>query len=176
MAISKASQNMAINCDPLSDIMVLEIPCKQTILVRYILAYLKTEYLVLTGIKWADFVSWSTITQIESYPLNVLAKLIMKSIQMSFHFHTGIDSGWKAPPSLRCLAFILQQVSPSATNRALSCFKPFHQNLFSHPDTSCSFRDEKGTVTHVLHSKFASTSLDLALCRSRKWCWAHGRD
>ena len=46
--------------------------------------------MVFTGKKWADFVRRSTITQIESYPFDVLGSPTMKLILISSHFHDGI--------------------------------------------------------------------------------------
>jgi hypothetical protein len=40
------------------------------------------------------------MTQIESYPLDILGKLVMKSIDISFHFQASIDSGWTVPTGL----------------------------------------------------------------------------
>jgi hypothetical protein len=66
----------------------------------------------------------------ESYPSEVFSKPIMKSIVISSHFQVGIGNGWRVLASLRCSAFTLQQTSHSATNLAISYFRPFHQNLF----------------------------------------------
>jgi hypothetical protein len=79
--------------------------------------------------KWAVFVSLSTITQIESFFLAVRGKPIMKSILMSSHFHMGIDNGWSTPDDFKWLAFILWQVSHSATYLAISTFILDHQKL-----------------------------------------------
>jgi len=43
--------------------------------------------MVFTGRKWTDFVRWSTITQIESYPFEVLGRPTIKFILISSHFH-----------------------------------------------------------------------------------------
>ena len=66
----------------------------------------------------------------ESYPLDAFGRPVMKSIVISSHFQAGIGNGWRVPASLRCSAFTLQQTSHLATNLAISCFRPFHQNLF----------------------------------------------
>ena len=63
--------------------------------------------MVFTGRKWADFVRRSTITQIESYPLEVLGKPTMKSILMSSHFQDGILKGCKRTADLKWLALTL---------------------------------------------------------------------
>ena len=57
--------------------------------------------MVFTGKKWADFVRRSTITQIESYPFEVLGSPTMKSILISSHFHEGIFRGCKGPAVLK---------------------------------------------------------------------------
>jgi hypothetical protein len=43
-------------------------------------ASLAPEYMVFTGIKWATLVSLSTITHIESYPVDVRGRPTMKSM------------------------------------------------------------------------------------------------
>jgi hypothetical protein len=53
-------------------------PWRVTMQLKYNLAYCMAVYLASTGRKWADFVRQSTMTQIESYPLVVRGKPIIK--------------------------------------------------------------------------------------------------
>jgi hypothetical protein len=47
--------------------------------------------------KWATLVRRSTMTHIESYPAWVRGNSTMKSISISFHFHSGIFKGCSNP-------------------------------------------------------------------------------
>jgi hypothetical protein len=49
--------------------------------------------LVLTGMKWADLESRSTITQIESNLWAVNDKPTVKYMLLSSHFHSGLLNG-----------------------------------------------------------------------------------
>jgi hypothetical protein len=66
--------------------MVFGIPRRPIILSKYILAYRIAGYIVWTRMKCADLVRRSTMTQIESNPLEVLGKPTIKSILISSHF------------------------------------------------------------------------------------------
>src|SRR6185369_17125723 len=95
---------------------------------RYNWAYCFVVCVVFTGRKCAVLVRQSTITHIESYPLEVLGKPTMKSILMSSHFQEGILRGCKGPAGLKWLALTLRQVSYSDTYFAISRFILVHQN------------------------------------------------
>jgi hypothetical protein len=60
---------------------------------RYNYAYCLTLYVVAMGMKWADLVKRSTMTNIELYPHKVWGKPTMKSIQMFSHFHSRMLKG-----------------------------------------------------------------------------------
>jgi hypothetical protein len=85
----------------------LGIPCRLTILSKYILAYRIVGYIVWTGMKCADLVRRSIITQIESNPFEVLGKPTMKSILISSHFQAGMGKGYNSLADFRCTAFTL---------------------------------------------------------------------
>jgi hypothetical protein len=57
--------------------------------------------------KCADLVRRSTITQIESNPLEVLGKPIIKYILIFSHFQAGMGSGCNSLADFRCTAFTL---------------------------------------------------------------------
>jgi hypothetical protein len=80
-------QNREVNWDPWSDTIFLGTPCRQTICAMYNSTSLAPEYVVYDGIKWATLVSLSTITQIESYQVDVPGRPMMKSMLISSHFH-----------------------------------------------------------------------------------------
>jgi len=61
------------------------------------LCELSKEYRMLMGIKCADFVNLSMITQIESWFVGVFGKLDTKSIAMLSHFHSGTSKDCKNP-------------------------------------------------------------------------------
>jgi len=52
---------------------------------------------MLIGMKCADFVSLSTITQIASCPFEVFGKLVTKSMDILSHFHSGTSKGVNNP-------------------------------------------------------------------------------
>jgi hypothetical protein len=60
----------------------------------YNLVNLSPPYVVRMGMKCATFVRRSTITHIKSLPFRVLESPLIKSMLMSFHFHSGMGSGW----------------------------------------------------------------------------------
>jgi hypothetical protein len=66
---------------------------------------------------------------IESLPLGVLGSLLMKSILMSSHFHSGMDNGWSNPLGFWCSTFSHWHISHCVTNLAISPFIPLHQYL-----------------------------------------------
>jgi hypothetical protein len=72
--------------DPQLEIIVRGAPWRVTMRSKYSLAYCVAVYLASTGRKWVVFVRRSTINQIESYPLAVQGKHIIKSMEISSHF------------------------------------------------------------------------------------------
>jgi hypothetical protein len=93
-------------------------------------AYYLTLYVVDTGIKWVDFIKWSTMTHIELYPREVRDKPTMKSMQMFSHFHSGMLKGCRFLAGLRWSALTLRHVSHLDTYFAISCFIRVHQKFF----------------------------------------------
>jgi trehalose utilization protein len=85
------------NCGPLSEIIVFGTPCRLSILSRYILASFTVEYFVFTGKKCANLVNQSIMTQIESKFLDVVGKLVIKSMPISSHFQDGMGNGCNIP-------------------------------------------------------------------------------
>jgi len=61
------------------------------------LANLSNVFVIFIDKKSADFVNQFIITQIASLPFLPLGKLDMKSIVMSFHFHSDIKNDWRGP-------------------------------------------------------------------------------
>jgi hypothetical protein len=96
----------------------------------YISVYCLTLYVVDTGIKWADLVKRSTMTQIELYPREVWGKPTMKPIHMFSHFHLGMLKGCRFLVGLKWSALTLRQVSHSNTYFAISRFILVHQKFF----------------------------------------------
>jgi len=85
--------------------MVFGTPWRLMILAKYILAYWIVEYVLWTGRKCADLVSRSTITNIESKPLDVLGRPTIKSILILSHFQDGIGKGCSGPVDFKWTAF-----------------------------------------------------------------------
>src|SRR5207237_5220325 len=118
-----------MNRGPLSEVIVLGTPCKQTIWEIYNSAYVLVGYLVFTGMKWAVLVSRSTITHMESYPFCVRGKPTMESMWRSPHFHKGIANGCSCPADLRWSALTRWQTSHSVVYLAISPFIRVYQDL-----------------------------------------------
>jgi hypothetical protein len=91
-------------------------------------AYWLTLYVVITGMKWADLVKWSTMTHMELYPDELRGKPTMKSMQISSHFHSGMLNDCGFPTGWPALT--LQHVSHSATYLTISHFILVHQKFF----------------------------------------------
>ena len=82
------------------------------------------------GKKWAGLVNLSTITYMALYLVDVLGKLITKSIEMLSHFHSRISNGCNFPNGLWCSIFIFWQIKHLFTKLATSDVMPGHQNIF----------------------------------------------
>jgi hypothetical protein len=92
-------------------------------------AYFGGRYVFLTDRKWADLVSRSMITHIESLPFWVIGSLVIKSILISSHFHLGTDNDCNRPAGFMWIALTLQQLSHLATYDAISFFIFVPQNF-----------------------------------------------
>ena len=90
-------QNLDVNRGSWSNTIDNGILCNQIILLTYSSTNRSMEESSLTGTKWVDFVSQSTITHIESCFFYVRGKLVTKSITMLSHFHCGIRMGFNMP-------------------------------------------------------------------------------
>jgi hypothetical protein len=80
--------------------------------------------------KQADLVKRSTMIHIELYPREVQGKPIMKSMQMSSHFHSGMLKGCRFLAGLKLSAFTHQQVLHSDTYFAISRFVLVYHKFF----------------------------------------------
>ena len=83
-------QNLEVNLLSWFEIMDIGTPCSHTISLRYVLVSFSNLSVSLIGRKCADLVNLSTITQMVSSPLAVLGNLVMKSMVIRSHFHSGI--------------------------------------------------------------------------------------
>ena len=92
-ASCKLFQNSLVEIGSQSLTMLEGIPWSRTISLRYVDARDEAVLLLLTGIKWALFVSLSTITQMLVLPLLDLGISSIKSIEMMSHFHCGTSKG-----------------------------------------------------------------------------------
>ena len=91
-------QNLEVNRGSLSDTIDNDTPCNHT-------TSRSKEYSILTGIKWADFMSLSIITHTESCFLCVRGRPDTKSITILFHFHCGTRMGFNRSDGTWCSAF-----------------------------------------------------------------------
>jgi len=100
-------QNREVNLGSRSNTMLSSTPCNLTTSRTYNSANLSIDHFWFIGRKCAHFVSLSTITQTESWPLVDRRRCVTKSIEILSHFHWGTSSGCRVPPGLWCsiLAF-----------------------------------------------------------------------
>jgi hypothetical protein len=61
---------------------------------------MKYNYFIFIGKNKADFVSRSTTTYMASFPFFPLGNPVTKSIEISSHFHSGIDNVCNSPAGL----------------------------------------------------------------------------
>nr|GEW96731.1 integrase, catalytic region, zinc finger, CCHC-type, peptidase aspartic, catalytic [Tanacetum cinerariifolium] len=71
--------------------MDIRTPCRETISLMYNLVRVSILSVSRVGMKCANLVSRSTMTQIVSCPLDVLGSFVTKSIVIFSHFHVGIS-------------------------------------------------------------------------------------
>ena len=126
-AFYRLCQNLEVNRWSLSNTIETGTPCLLTISLTYRENKWSIKKLTFMGKKWADFVNWSTITQIALLPLKFLGKPVIKSIVICFHFHSRRKWGCKDPTSRSCLVFICWHTKHWAANWAISRFIPDHQ-------------------------------------------------
>jgi hypothetical protein len=65
----------------------------------------------------------------ESYPACIRGNPTMKSVPISYHFHSGIFNGCNNPVGLWCSALTLWHVSYNDTYFVISLSMPYHQYL-----------------------------------------------
>ena len=101
-AFCSFGQNRDVNRRSRSDTIDIGIPWRLTILLMYNLANLFKEKVLQMARKCTDLVSWSTITQMASWPIWVWGKSTTKSMVMCFHFHSSIGKGWRVSTDFWC--------------------------------------------------------------------------
>jgi hypothetical protein len=79
---------------------------------------------LVSGIKWAAFVSLSTTTMIESCSLHVRGNHVIKSIVTTSHFHSGMGKGCINPAGCLCLALTFWHSIHLAMYSTISLFIP----------------------------------------------------
>ncbi|GJY27613.1 hypothetical protein Tco_0403380, partial [Tanacetum coccineum] len=124
-------------------------PCRKTISFIYNLVRVSILSIALMGMKCADLVRRSTMTQIVSCLLDVLGSFVTKSIVILSHFHVGIfgciKPGWmeyfdlwdscmikslKPPKNGNQLWFLIHRVLSGRTSNALSIPHRFSALMF----------------------------------------------
>ena len=110
----------------LSETIFIGIPCNRTNFFHIFSANTSVDCATLYGMKCADLVSRSIITQIVLFPFGLRGKAVTKSIVTCSHFHSDIDNGCKGPDTRWCLAFTSWQTKHLATYCVISLFTAFH--------------------------------------------------
>src|ERR1043165_8186635 len=121
------SQNLEVKRLSRSEMIETGTPCLDTTSLMYKRVSFSNLSVSRIGRKCADFVNRSTITQIMSWPLVVLGNLVMKSIVILSHLHSGISGCWSKPDGLWVSALTFAQVKHCATYAAISLLKFGHQ-------------------------------------------------
>src|ERR1044071_8117524 len=96
----KLAQNLEVKLLSRSEMMEIGTPCFDTTSLMYKRVSFSNLSVSRIGRKCADFVNRSTITQIMSWPLVVVGNLVMKSIVIRSHFHSGISGCWSKSDGL----------------------------------------------------------------------------
>ena len=86
---NKLFQKLEVNLTSLSETIALGNPCNLKIYFMKIFAMSSVFYVDLTVIKCVSFVNLSTRTMMESCCLQVIGNPIMKSMEITSHFHSG---------------------------------------------------------------------------------------
>ena len=100
----KDFQKLEVNFVSLSDMISLGIPCSLNISFMNMLAISIALQVNLTGIKWVEFLNLSITTMMVSFCLVDVGNLVMKSMEMVSHFHSGIGRGCNNHVGCRCSA------------------------------------------------------------------------
>ena len=114
-------------------------PVQLTISLMYNLVSFARQKLVLTGMKCADLVKRSTMTQMALFLLNVVDNPVTKSMVILSHFHFGTSSGCIRPKGLWCSAFTCWQIMHLATKATTCSSCPSTSIVFSCLGTSLYF-------------------------------------
>ena len=122
----KLTQNWDVNWGSLSDTILISTLCNFTTSLMYNLVSIARENSVLIGMKCADLVKWSTMTQMTLFLLNVVSNPFTKSMVILSHFYFGTSNGCIRLEGLWCLAFTCWHIMHLATKDAISFFMPFH--------------------------------------------------
>jgi hypothetical protein len=80
-----------------SDIIDTSTPGSLITLFTYNFVSLSTKSIIFIGKNKVDFVSQSTTTHMASFPFFPLGNPVTKSIEISSHFHSGIDNNYNSP-------------------------------------------------------------------------------
>ena len=90
-------QKLELNLTSLSETIVLGNPCNLKISFMKMFAMSSVLCIDFTGIKCASFINFSTTTMIESCCLQVIDNLVMKSMEITSHLHSGTGKGCNKP-------------------------------------------------------------------------------
>ncbi|GJS41845.1 hypothetical protein Tco_0566888 [Tanacetum coccineum] len=111
-------------------------PCRETISLMYNLVRVSILSVSQVGMKCADLVRRSTMTQIVSCPFDVKGSFVKKSIVILSHFHIGISGCTISIPSGR--TFIVP-AGRALSPKLLTWYLPLVQNLGKDEGTSFAF-------------------------------------
>ena len=113
-------QNLEVNFASLSDTIFFGTPCNLPTSQMNTCATSLAENVEFTGMKYATFVNLCTITMMESCCLIVLDNPVMKSMEMTSHFHSRrlYQSTWM-------LTFFLHKLTIKIPSHEL-CYIPLH--------------------------------------------------
>ena len=128
-AFCNSFQNFACNLESRLKTIELGTPWNLTIVLIFNSSSFSRLQLFIMAKKCVDFVSLSTMTQIEFMPHNDGGNPIMKSIEIESHFHARTFNSCSNHASLWCLILFLCQVKHLVTNFATSCFILLHQKV-----------------------------------------------
>ena len=118
----------AVNCGPLSDIILLGNPYNRHTLSLNNVASPPAIVFSVVGTKCAIFVNQSTTTKILSYPW-ASSNLVIKSANICVYAFSGIEFGINFPASCSVQFLLCWQVLHPSTYRFTSLVTPGHQKF-----------------------------------------------
>jgi hypothetical protein len=121
-------------------------PWRHTILELYNSASCGAVLVLLICMKWATLVSRFIITQRESYPDYVLGNPTIKSVAISFHYHSGTCKGCNNPAG-RWRSVLTHCCKEQQTWQHLNSFRTTNRLPWDH-GTSYFLLDEWNKRTH----------------------------